>query len=61
MSTVEGFKLVRRWLTILPVPAFEKILSEGTEVAGMPRYLSDSTSTAYSWQAGTFSNAGATN
>ena len=38
MSTVEGFRLARRRFTISP--AFEKILSDGTEVAGMPRYLS---------------------
>ena len=41
MSTVEGFRLARRRFTISP--AFEKILSDGTEVAGMPRYLSAST------------------
>jgi len=41
MSTVEGFRLARRRFTISL--AFEKILSDGTEVAGMPRYLSAST------------------
>jgi len=41
MSTVEGFRLTRRRFTISP--AFEKILSDGTEVAGMIRYLSAST------------------
>jgi len=43
MSTVESFRLVRRRYTISP--AFEKILSDGTEVARMPRYLSASTAT----------------
>jgi len=41
MSTVEGFRLARRRFTISP--ALEKILSDGTEIAGMPRYLSAST------------------
>jgi len=43
MSTVEGFRLACRRFTISP--AFEKILSDGTEVAGMPRYLSAGTAT----------------
>jgi len=43
MSTVEDFRLARRRFTISP--AFEKFFSDGTEVAGMPRYLSASTAT----------------
>ena len=41
MSTVKGFRFVHRRFTISPV--FEKSLADGTELAGMPRYLSAST------------------
>ncbi len=40
MSTVDGFRLALRRFTISP--ALEKILSDGTDVAGIPKYFTAS-------------------
>jgi len=40
MSTVGGFRLALRRFTISP--ALEKILSDGTDVAGIPKYFTAS-------------------
>ena len=40
MSTVDGFRLDLRRFTISP--ALEKILSDGTDVAGIPKYFTAS-------------------
>jgi hypothetical protein len=40
MSTIDGFRLALRRFTISP--ALEKILSDDTDVAGIPKYFTAS-------------------